>query len=151
MLDQEGVCYTKHVYPYVEKGGTANAARQLGVDEHHIIKTLVMEDEAGRPLLILMHGDWQVSTRALAKAIGAKSVHPSTPEAAQRHTGYPVGGTSPFGTRQPLPVYIEESILELPFIYINGGQRGLQVRLDPKEIVRLVHAVPVKVGVPPHP
>ncbi|MBI3948375.1 MAG: Cys-tRNA(Pro) deacylase [Armatimonadetes bacterium] len=149
MLRQEGVAFTEHLYPYVEKGGTANAARQLGVEEHEIVKTLVMEDDRHNPLIVLMHGDLQVSTRELARAVGVKTVAPCTPEAARERSGYPVGGTSPFGTRHPLPVYVEETILELPLIFINGGHRGFQVRLDPKELVRVLKATPVRVGIAP--
>lgn len=149
MLRQEAVAFTEHLYTYVEKGGTANAARQLGVDEHEIIKTLVMEDDQHHPFLVLMHGDLHVSTRELARAIGAKSVAPCSPEEAEKHTGYPVGGTSPFGTRRPLPIYMEETILDLPKIFINGGHRGFQVRLDPKDLVRVLKPTLVRVGVAP--
>lgn len=130
-LRRHGVAFTEHVYDYVDRGGTAESARQLGVDEHHVVKTLVMEDDAGRPLVVLMHGDRSVSTKALARALGVKRVQPCAPEVAERHSGYQVGGTSPFGTRKRLPVYVEATILELPAIYINGGRRGYLVGIAP--------------------
>jgi Cys-tRNA(Pro) deacylase len=147
-LRAAGVEFADHLYSYEEKGGTAVSARELGVDEHCVVKTLVMEDERKNPLLVLMHGDRQVSVRELARTIGAKSILPCTPETAQKHTGYLVGGTSPFGTRRSMPVYMEETILELPRIYINGGKRGYLVGLDPREVVRLLQPVLVKVGIP---
>jgi Cys-tRNA(Pro) deacylase len=149
LLVEEKVPFTEHLYPYVEKGGTANAAQVLGVDEHQVIKTLVMEDDKKVPLIVLMHGDMQVSTKALARAIGVKGLHPCTPEVAQKHTGYVVGGTSPFGTRHPLPIYMEETILDLPAIFINGGHRGFQVYIDPTELVRVLHPTLVNVGLKP--
>ncbi len=130
-----GVAYTEHVYDYVEHGGTAESARQLGVDEHIVVKTLVMQEEHGNPLIALMHGDRQVSTKALARAIGAKAITPCAPEVAQRHSGYRVGGTSPFGLRKPMPVYVQATVLELPRILINGGRRGYLVGLDPRALV----------------
>ncbi len=130
-LSRHGVPFERHPYDYVEQGGTAESARQLGVDEHIVIKTLVMQDEQGRPLLVLMHGDRKVSTKNLAREIGRKSIAPCTPQQAQRHTGYLVGGTSPFGVRKALPVYVESSTLALARIYINGGRRGFLVSLDP--------------------
>jgi Cys-tRNA(Pro) deacylase len=147
VLRQAGVVFGEHPYNYEEKGGTAVSARELGVAEHCVVKTLIMEDESKAPLVVLMHGDLQVSTKELARAIGAKSVSPCTPETAQRHSGYLVGGTSPFGTRKQMPVYLEESILELPLIYINGGGRGFLVSLSPSELVRVLKPVPVKVGI----
>jgi Cys-tRNA(Pro) deacylase len=129
-LRRHGVAFTEHPYVYVEHGGTAESSRQLGVDEHHVIKTLVMQDEAGRALLVLMHGDRQVSTKALAREIGVKAVQPCPAEVAQRHSGYLVGGTSPFGTRKPLPVFVEASVLVLPRVWINGGRRGFLVAVD---------------------
>ena len=123
--------FTEHPYDYVEHGGTAESARQLGVDEHHVVKTLVMQDQDARPLIVLMHGDRQVSTKNLARQIGAKKVEPCKPEVAQRHSGYLVGGTSPFGFRKVVPVYVEAGILALPKIYINGGRRGYLVGIDP--------------------
>ena len=146
-LRQAGVAFGEHPYNYEEKGGTAVSARELGVAEQSVVKTLIMEDESRAPLVVLMHGDRQVSTKELARAIGAKSVSPCTPETAQRHSGYLVGGTSPFGTRKPMPVYLEESILSLPLIYINGGSRGFLVSLDPTELVRVLKPVLVKVGI----
>lgn len=123
------------------------SARELGVDEHCVIKTLIMEDEARQPLVVLMHGDYQVSTKELARVMGVKSVAPCTPEVANRHSGYQVGGTSPFGTRRAMPVYMEGTILELPQIYINGGKRGFLVAMDPQEVVRLLKPVLVRVGI----
>ena len=147
VLRQAGVAFGEHPYQYEEKGGTAVSARELGVDEHSVIKTLIMEDDTRAPLVVLMHGDLQVSTKELARAIGVKSVAPCTPDTANRHSGYMVGGTSPFGTRKQMPVYIEESILELPLIYINGGSRGFLVSLPPSELQRVLKPVPVKVGI----
>jgi len=143
-LRRSGVGFSDHVYDYVEHGGTAESARQLGVDEHAVIKTLVMQDETARPLIVLMHGDQTVSTKNLARAIGAKSVEPCDPEVAERHSGYQVGGTSPFGTRKRLPVYVEATILELPAIYINGGRRGYLVGLAPAALTTILGAVPVR-------
>jgi len=140
--------FADHLYAYEEKGGTAVSARELGVDEHCVVKTLVLEDELKNPLLVLMHGDRQVSVRELARATGAKNVLPCTPETAQKHTGYLVGGTSPFGTRKTMPVYMEETILGLPWIYINGGKRGYLLGIDPRVVVRLLKPVLVKVGLP---
>lgn len=131
-LRKQGISYTEHEYTYVDRGGTAASAAALGVDEHCVVKTLVMEDAAKKPLVVLMHGDRSVSQKALARAIGTKSVEPCTPETAQRHSGYQVGGTSPFGLRKPLPIYVEESILALPLVYVNGGGRGYLVGIDPK-------------------
>lgn len=130
-LKAQKIAYTEHLYDYVDHGGTAESARQLGVDEHHVVKTLVMEDEAAKPLIVLMHGDRMVSTKNLARQISAKRVTPCQPEVAQRHSGFLVGGTSPFGTRKVMPVYVEQSVLSLPRIYINGGRRGYLVGIDP--------------------
>jgi Cys-tRNA(Pro) deacylase len=141
------VAFTEHEYRYEPHGGTAASSRQLDVDEHLVVKTLVMHDETGEPLIILMHGDRDVSTRQLARQAGRKSVEPCAPAAAQRHTGYLVGGTSPFGTRKTLPTFVERSVLDLRAIYINGGRRGLLVRIDPRELVRVVGAVPVDAAV----
>ena len=135
-LKANKVAYTEHEYEYVEHGGTALSARALGVCEHEVVKTLVMQDEDAKPLIVLMHGDRKVSTKNLARQAGLKRVEPCKPDAAQRHSGYQVGGTSPFGTRKKLPVYLERSILDLPQIYINGGRRGFLVRISPHEIVR---------------
>jgi Cys-tRNA(Pro) deacylase len=145
-LRKHGVAYGEHEYQYVEHGGTEVSASALGVPEHAVVKTLVMQDEAGKPLIVLMHGDRKVSTKNLARQAGAKRIEPCKPEAAQRHSGYLVGGTSPFGTRKALPVYIERSILELPRIYINGGRRGFLVSIAPAEIVRTLAPVPVDVA-----
>lgn len=130
-LRERGVAFTEHPYDYVEHGGTAESARQLGVDEHAVVKTLVMHNDQGEPLVVLMHGDRQVSTKNLARAIGAKGVQPCKPEVAQRHSGYLVGGTSPFGLRKAMPVFVEGTVLELPRIYINGGRRGFLVGIVP--------------------
>jgi Cys-tRNA(Pro) deacylase len=143
MLRAAGVVFTEHPYDYVDKGGTAESARQLGVPEHEVVKTLVMQDDRAQPLIVLMHGDRQVSTKNLARAIGVKSVEPCKPEVAQRHSGYLVGGTSPFGTRKPMPVLVEESVLALPTIYINGGRRGYLVGIAPAVLTTLLGARPV--------
>ncbi len=143
LLKRKAVVYTEHLYDYVDNGGTAESSRQLGVDEHHVVKTLVMEDESAQPMVVLMHGDLQVSTKNLARQIGAKKVQNCKPEVAQRHSGYLVGGTSPFGTKKAMPIYVEATVLELPRIYINGGQRGYLVGLDPKVLVTLLGARPV--------
>ncbi len=142
-LRQHNVSFTEHLYDYVERGGTAESATQLGVDEHAVVKTLVMQDQDAKPLLILMHGDRQVSLKSFARQIGVKKVDPCKPDIAQRHTGYQVGGTSPFGTRKNLPVYVERSILALPSIYINGGHRGFLVQISPNVLTDLLHAQPV--------
>lgn len=131
MLRRAGVAFSEHPYDYVDHGGTAESARQLGVPEHEVVKTLVMQDERAQPLIVLMHGDCQVSTKQLARAIGAKSVEPCKPEVAQRHSGYLVGGTSPFGTKKAMPVYVEESVLALPRILLNGGRRGYLIGIAP--------------------
>jgi len=135
-LKANRVAYTEHEYEYVEHGGTEVSARALGVPEHAVVKTLVMQDENAKPLIVLMHGDRKVSTKNLARQAGVKRIEPCKPEDAQRHSGYQVGGTSPFGTRKKLPVYLERSILELPKIYINGGRRGFLVGLAPAELAR---------------
>jgi Cys-tRNA(Pro) deacylase len=142
-LRAQGIAFTEHVYEYVEHGGTEESARQLGIDEHAIVKTLVMQDERREPLIVLMHGDRQVSTKNLARGIGAKSVEPCQPEVAQRHSGYQVGGTSPFGLRKPMPVYVEESVLALPRICINGGRRGFLVGIEPGVLTGRLGAKPV--------
>ncbi|RME41545.1 MAG: Cys-tRNA(Pro) deacylase [Deltaproteobacteria bacterium] len=146
LLRREGIDFRAHPYRYQDKGGTAVSARELGVDEHAVIKTLIMETEDKAPLIVLMHGDCQVSTRRLARCIGCKQVQPCEPKVADRHSGYQVGGTSPFGTRRPMPVYMERSILELDRIYINGGRRGLLVELAPKDVQRLLNPVLVEVA-----
>jgi Cys-tRNA(Pro) deacylase len=145
-LAQHGVAFTEHVYDYVEHGGTAVSSSSLGVPEHEVVKTLVMETDRGDPLVVLMHGDRKVSTKELARVAGAKRVFPCKPEDATRHSGYLVGGCSPFGTRKPMPVYLERSILELPRIYINGGRRGYLLGIAPAELVRVLAPVLVEVG-----
>jgi len=143
-LRQHGIPFSEHPYTYEDKGGTAVSARELGVDEHTVIKTLVMQNEAARPLIVLMHGDCTVSTKNLARSIGCKSIAPCAPDAAQRHSGYQVGGTSPFGTKKPMPVYVEKEILSLPLIYINGGRRGYLVGIAPQVLVTALQAIPVE-------
>jgi Cys-tRNA(Pro) deacylase len=147
-LRRHHVPFTEHPYRYEEHGGTRVSARELGVDEHAVIKTLVMEDESRDPLIVLMHGDREVSTKQLARQTGRKVIEPCEPSVAQRHTGYIVGGTSPFGTRKPLPVFIERSILGLPRVYINGGRRGFLVALAPSEIQRVLDARAVDAAIP---
>ena len=142
-LRRHGVAFTEHVYDYVEHGGTQESSRQLGVPENQVVKTLVMQDDRAQPLIVLMHGDKQVSTKNLARQIGAKSVEPCKPELAQRHSGYLVGGTSPFGTRRQMPVYVEDSVLALPAICINGGRRGYLVGIAPAVLTELLGAKPV--------
>ncbi|MEG0883254.1 MAG: Cys-tRNA(Pro) deacylase [Janthinobacterium sp.] len=144
LLRKHQVSFEEHPYPYEEHGGTSVSARELGVPEHDVIKTLVMQDEAAKPLIVLMHGDCKVSTKNLARGIGCKSVEPCKPEVAQRHSGYMIGGTSPFGTKKAMPVYVEKSILELPRIYINGGRRGFLVSLAPQVLLDLLNAKPVQ-------
>ncbi len=139
--------FALHTYPYEERGGTKLSARKLGVDEHLVIKTLVMEDETGKPLIILMHGDREVSTKSLARQLGAKSVTPCKPAVAEKHTAYKVGGTSPFGTRKVMPVYMEQTIADLPDIFINAGSRGLLARMSSGELVRLLKPVMVSVAI----
>ena len=139
-LRGQGVTFSECSYRYEERGGTAVAARELGVPEHAVVKTLVMEDDTRSPLIVLMHGDREVSTKALARQIGARSVAPCKPEVATRHTGYLVGGTSPFATRKPLSVYIERSILDLPTVYVNGGSRGFLLGVAPADVVRVLGA-----------
>lgn len=141
-----GVDYTEHFYDYVEHGGTAVSSSALGVPEHDVVKTLVMETDKGDPLIVLMHGDLKVSTKTLARIAGAKRVFPCRPEAAQRHSGYLVGGTSPFGTRKRMPVYLERTVLELPRIYINGGRRGYLLGMPPAELQRVLAPILVEVG-----
>jgi len=143
LLRRTGVAFSEHVYEYLERGGTAESARQLGVDEHSVVKTLVMQDEKGAPLIVLMHGDRQVSTKNLARAIGSKSVEPCPPEAAERASGYQVGSTSPFATRKAMPVFVEETILGLQRIFINGGRRGYLICIAPRVLTELLGATPV--------
>jgi Cys-tRNA(Pro) deacylase len=143
-LREHGIAFTEHVYDHVEHGGTAESSRQLGVPEHEVVKTLVMQDEHARPLIVLMHGDRQVSTKNLAREIGAKRVEPCSPDVAQRRSGYMVGGTSPFGTRRPIPVYVEGSVLELPRVLVNGGRRGYLIGVDPRVFTGPLGARPVR-------
>jgi len=143
-LRARGVSFSPYLYSYVEHGGTAESARQLGVDEHAVVKTLVMHDQDARPFIVLMHGDRQVGLKNLARQIGVKRVEPCTPEVAQRHTGYQVGGTSPFGTRKELPIFVERGILELPSIFINGGTRGFLVQISSEVLTELLHATLVE-------
>jgi len=147
VLRAAGVAFTEHLYRYEEHGGTRVSARELGVDEHAVVKTLVMEDDARAPLIVLMHGDLEVSTKQLARAIGRKHVEPCKPDVANRHSGYLVGGTSPIGTRKAMPVYVERTILDLPRIYVNGGARGFLVGLAPADLVRVLNPTPVEVGI----
>ena len=147
LLRERGVPYTEHLYRYEDKGGTRVSARELGVDEHAVVKTLVMEDDQGAPLVVLMHGDREVSVKALARLLGRKSVQPCKPEVANRHSGYQVGGTSPLGTRRPMPVYLERSVLELPRIYLNGGSRGFLVGLAPADVVAVLAPTLVDVAI----
>ncbi len=147
MLRQNKVDFVPRFYSYEEKGGTAVSARELGVDEHSVIKTLIMQDEAKKPFIVLMHGDRQVSTKELARILGVKAVSPCAAADADRYSGYQVGGTSPFATRRPMPVYMEETILDLPRICINGGKRGFLVEIDPREAQRLLQPVLVRVGI----
>ena len=143
-LKAHGVVFTEHPYAYLEHGGTEHSAASLGLDEHMVVKTLVMQDQDAKPLIVLMHGDRKVSTKNLARQIGAKTVEPCKPEVASRHSGYLVGGTSPFGTRREMPVYVEESILALPRIVLNGGRRGYLVGIDPQVCTTVLGARPVQ-------
>lgn len=147
LLRAKGVAFTEHPYRYEEHGGTRVSARELGVDEHAVVKTLVMEDDQGAPLVVLMHGDREVSTKALARQLGRKHVEICRPEVANRHSGYLVGGTSPFGTRKAMPVYLERTILDLPRIYINGGSRGFLVGMAPADVVKVLSPTLVDVGI----
>jgi len=142
-LKRHGIAFSEHPYEYEEHGGTAVSSRALGVDEHHVVKTLIMQDESAKPLVVLMHGDRKVSTKNLARQIGCKSVEPCKPEIANRHSGYLIGGTSPFGTRKTMPVYVEQSILDLDRIYINGGRRGYLVGIVPAVLTQALTATPV--------
>ncbi len=147
VLKAQAAVFTLHTYKYEEKGGTKVGAQKLGIDEHCVVKTLIMEDENAHPLIILMHGDKEVSTKELARFIGTKSIAPCRPETAQKHSGYKVGGTSPFGTRKALPIYMEKTIADLPKIYINAGSRGLLAQMPPAEIVRILNPVMVNVAI----
>ena len=146
LLREKRIAFEPHIYAYQERGGTRRSAEELGVDEHAVIKTLVMETDERQPLIVLMHGDREVSTRELARTLRVKSVLPCDPAIAQKHTGYQVGGTSPFGTRKPLPVYAEKTIFQLPTIYINGGKRGFLVSVDPNELRRVLKVIEVSVS-----
>lgn len=145
-LRQHNAVYSSHLYDYEEHGGTRVSSRALGVEEHNVVKTLIMEDEFGKPLIVLMHGDCTVSTKELARQAGCKKIEPCKPEVANRHSGFLVGGTSPFGTKRKMPIYIEKSILDLPQIYINGGRRGYLVGLAPQELMRLIDPRVVEVA-----
>ena len=145
-LARHGVAWTEHFYEYVEHGGTGVSSSALGVPEHEVVKTLIMETDRGEPLVVLMHGDRKVATKELARVAGARRVFPCKPEVAQRHSGYLVGGTSPFGTRKAMPVYLERSVLDLPHIYINGGRRGYLLGMDPRELARILSPVLVDVA-----
>jgi len=145
-LRKHRVSFTEHVFEYEDHGGTRVAARELGVDEHAMVKTLVMEDERKAPLIVLMHGDRSVSTKNLARQANAKRIEPCRPEVAQRHSGYQVGGTSPFATRKVMPIYVERTVLDLPKIYINGGRRGYLVGIAPSELIRVLEPTLVEVG-----
>lgn len=147
VLREKRVAFEPHLYEYEERGGTRRSAAELGVEEHAVVKTLVMETEARKALVVLMHGDREVSTKQLARRLGVKSVQPCAPETAQKHTGYVVGGTSPFGTRARLPVYVERTIFELPKIYINGGKRGFLVAIDPNDIKAVLPVTEVQVAI----
>ena len=147
-LRQQRIAHSTHLYTYEPHGGTRVSARELNVDEHAVVKTLVMEDEAAKPLIVLMHGDRSVSTKNLARQIGAKHVEPCKPEVAQRHSGYQVGGTSPFGTKRAMPVYVEAEILALPNILINGGRRGYLIEIAPQAITQVLGAKPVNCALP---
>lgn len=147
MLRENNVDFTEHPYKYEDRGGTAVSARELKVDEHAVVKTLIMEDEEKRPLIILMHGDREVSTKELSRIAGVKRIRPCAPDTAQKHSGYMVGGTSPFGAKRAMPVYMEETILDLPIIYVNGGRRGYLVGIDPREAVRVLSPMLVRVGI----
>lgn len=146
-LREKGIAFSPHLYDYVEKGGTVESARQLGVDEHAVVKTLVLETNEKKPLIVLMHGDRLVSTKNLARHIGVKSVEPATPDRASKWTGYLVGGTSPFGTRTAMPVYVEKTIFDLDKIYINGGKRGFLVEIEPGALKDILQIVEVEVGI----
>jgi Cys-tRNA(Pro) deacylase len=147
LLRNNNIAFTGHLYPYEEHGGTAHSARCLGVGEHCVIKTLIMEDDRKQPLIVLMHGDRKVSTKELARVLGVKMITPCEPAVANKHSGYLVGGTSPFGVRRPMPVYLEASILDLPRTYINGGKRGFLVGLAPAEVQRLLQPTLVRVAI----
>jgi Cys-tRNA(Pro) deacylase len=145
-LRHHGMAHSNHLYEYEEHGGTQVSSRELNVPEHHVVKTLVMEDENAKPLVVLMHGDRKVSTKELARQAGVKRIAPCKPDVAQRHTGYMVGGTSPFGMKKLLPIYMEKTILDLPLVYINGGKRGFLVGVHPHDLLRVLNPKLVTVG-----
>jgi Cys-tRNA(Pro) deacylase len=147
LLRERKVPYTEHLYRYQERGGTEVSARELGVEEHAVVKTLVMEDDTGAPLIVLQHGDREVSVKALARQLGKRSISPCKPEVAQRHSGYLVGGTSPLGTRKAMPTYVERTVLDLPTIYVNGGSRGFLVGVAPRALAALLSATPVDAAI----
>ncbi len=147
-LKQHNVAFEEHPYDYVDHGGARESAKQLGVDLHQVAKTLIMEDEHAHPLVVVMHGDCEVSTKNLARQIGVKKVSPCTPEVAQKHSGYLVGGTSPFATRKKMPIWLESSLLEFPIIYLNGGRRGYLISLPPATLTNLLDARPVQANLP---
>jgi len=147
VLREHGIAFTDHLYAYEERGGTAVSARELGVEEHAVVKTLIMEDDKKNPLIVLMHGDMKVSTKELARVMGVKTISPCDPEVANRHSGYMVGGTSPFGTRKAMPVYMEQTILKLERIWINGGKRGYLVGLAPQDVMRTLKPSLVAIGI----
>jgi len=147
-LAAQGVQYTEHEFEYLEHGGTGHSSKMLGVPEHEVVKTLIMENEKAEPLVVLMHGDRKVSTKELARAAGMKRIVPCKPEVATRHSGYLIGGTSPFGTRKRMPIFLEKTVLDLPRIYINGGRRGYLLGMAPGELVRTLSPMVVEVGLP---
>jgi Cys-tRNA(Pro) deacylase len=147
VLREQKIFFTPHVFEYVEKGGTRHSAQELGVDEHAVIKTLIFETSEKKPLIVLQHGDFQVSTRNLARALNVKSIAPAAPEKANKLTGYLMGGTSPFGVKTRMPIYAEKTIFDLPRIYINGGKRGFLVRIEPKVLKEILEAKEVEVGI----
>jgi len=149
MLREHGVAFTHHPYDYEERGGTTVSARELGVSEHAVIKTLVLEDDAKQPLVVLMHGDREVSTKALARLCGVKTVAICAPAVADRHSGYQVGGTSPFGTRRPMPTYMERGIAALPYLYVNGGRRGYLVGMAPADLIRVLKPILADIATAP--
>jgi len=149
VLREHGVAFTHHPYDYEERGGTSVSARELGVSEHAVIKTLVMEDDAKQPMVVLMHGDREVSTKALARLCGVKTVAICAPAVADRHSGYQVGGTSPFGTRRPMPTYMERGIAALPYLYVNGGRRGYLVGMAPADLIRVLKPILADIATAP--
>lgn len=146
-LQAHGIQFSTYLYPYQDRGGTAHSAHCLGVEEHQVVKTLILEDERRQPLIVLMHGDRQVSTKELARLLGVKAIVPCDPAVANKHSGYLVGGTSPFGVRKAMPIYMQASILDLPLVYINGGKRGFLIGLTPSEIQRLLQPTLVNVAI----